>query len=162
MEATTVPTGRIRVLATVVAIVGVVMILAGAATWFLVRDQLVAENITVADDADMLAGWEVADPFTAYAEADVINEHALEASDGRTYAEIPQDEQDTRETVATASFLRSSLYTSVVSFGVAAMAVGVGLVFLFIAWALFGVARGLSVVPVTAETAPDAEPDRLD
>ncbi|MGH8826088.1 MAG: aromatic ring-opening dioxygenase LigA [Jiangellaceae bacterium] len=157
MAATTVATGRIRVLATLVAIAGVVMVLAGGATWFVVRDQLMAENITVADDADMLAGEEVAGPLTAYAQADVINEHALEASGGRTYAEIPQ-EDESRQTVMTASFLRASLFTSVVSFGVAAMAAGIGLVFLLIAWALFGVARSLGVAAATPDLDRDDEP----
>lgn len=161
MAATTVATGRIRVLATLVAIAGVVMILAGGATWLVVRDQLTAENITVADDADMFAGEEVTGPLTAYAQADVINEHALEASGGLTYAEIPQ-EDESRQTVMTASFLRTSLFTSVVSFGVAAMAAGIGLVFLLIAWALFGVARSLGVAAETGDIVRDDEPGRLD
>jgi hypothetical protein len=44
----------------------------------------------------------------------------------------------------TASFLRASLFTSVVSFGVAAMAAGLGLVFILIGWALLSIARSLS------------------
>ena len=44
----------------------------------------------------------------------------------------------------TASFLRASLFTSVVSFGVAAMAAGLGLGFILIGWALLAIARSLS------------------
>jgi hypothetical protein len=46
----------------------------------------------------------------------------------------------------TASFLRASLFTSVVSFGVAAMAGGLGIVLLLIGWALLSVARALRAV----------------
>jgi hypothetical protein len=36
----------------------------------------------------------------------------------------------------TASFLQASLFTSMVAFGVAVMAVGMGIVFILIGWAL--------------------------
>ena len=43
-----------------------------------------------------------------------------------------------RATVMNGSFLRASLFTSVVSFGIAAMAMGLGLVFMLIGFALRG------------------------
>ncbi len=79
-------------------------------------------------------------PLTAYAEADIIEEHALAESDGLTYAELDR-EDPRRETVMTASFLRSSLFTSVVSFGVALMAFGLGIVLVLIGIALLRLAR---------------------
>jgi predicted phage tail protein len=141
--ATGAPTGRVRFMATLVGIAGVIMIIGGVVTWFAVQDQLSAENITVSDDAAMLAGDEVNGPLSAYAEAEVINEHALAETDGMTYAELDREDPN-REVVMTASFLRASLFTSVVAFGVAVMAAGVGLVLLFISVALFGIAQGLS------------------
>ena len=129
-----------RVFAIIVLIIGVVLIVAGGVTWYMVRDQLVAEKITVADDADFLAGDDVDGPFSAYAQADVINEHALEATNGKTYAELDR-EDPARQTAMSASFLRASLYTSVVAFGVAAMAVGLGIALILIALALMSVAR---------------------
>ncbi|HEY9375611.1 MAG TPA: hypothetical protein VIQ02_00770 [Jiangellaceae bacterium] len=137
------PVGRVRFMATLVAIAGVIMIIGGGVTWFTVQDQLSAENITVAEDAAMLAGDQVNGPLSAYAEAEIINEHALAETDGMTYAELDREDPN-RQVVMTASFLRTSLFTSVVAFGVAIMAAGVGLVLLFIAVALFGLARGLS------------------
>ena len=83
---------RARVYAIIVLIIGVVLIVAGGVTWYMVRDQLVAEKITVADDADFLAGDDVDGPFSAYAQADVINEHALEATNGKTYAELDRED----------------------------------------------------------------------
>ena len=106
-------------------VAGAIMVVAGVVTWFAVQTQLADENITVSDDADNFAGDPVDGMLTAYAEANVIEKHALEASGGLTYAELDR-EDPTRETVMTASFLRASLFTSVVAFGVALMAAGVG------------------------------------
>ena len=124
----------------IIIIAGAIMVVAGGVTWFVVQDQLAAEHITVSDDADFLAGDEVDGPFSAYAQAQVINKHALEATGGKTYAELEQDDP-VRATAMSASFLRASLFTSVVAFGVAAMAAGIGLVFILIGLALTRAAR---------------------
>jgi hypothetical protein len=73
-------------------------------------------------------------------EALVINRHALEATGGLTFAELDRDDP-LRQTAMTAAFLRASLFTSVVSFGVALMAAGIGLVLLFTGWALLALNR---------------------
>ena len=114
---------------------GVIMIIAGVATYALVTDQLKDEKIVVSDDADYLAGEPVDGPFTAYAEAEVIKDHALEASGGKTYAELDRDDP-TRSTVQSASFLRASLFTSVVAFGVAVLVVGLGILFILVGLAV--------------------------
>ncbi len=44
--------------------------------------------------------------LSAYSEAQTIEKHALEASGGQTYAELPR-EDERRQTVMTASFLRA-------------------------------------------------------
>jgi len=135
----------IRVLAILVMAAGAVMVVAGVATWFTVQYQLSDEQITVSEDAAHFAGDAVDGPLTAYSQAQTIEKHALKASGGKTYAELAQDDP-TRTTVMTASFLRASLFTSVVSFGVAAMAGGLGIVLLLIGWALLSVARALRAV----------------
>jgi hypothetical protein len=131
-------------------IAGVLLIAAGAITWFVVADQLGDEHIVVSDDAEHFAGSDVQDPFTAYAQANTIKEHALEASDGKTYAQLAQDDP-VRQTVMTASFLRASLFTSVVSFGVAAFAAAMGVLMIVVGYVL----RRLSglVGPVRVEPA---------
>ena len=73
----------------------------------------------------------------------MIEKHALESSGGKTYAELDR-EDPTRQTVMTASFLRSSLFTSVVAFGVAFMAAGLGVVLIGIGIALLLACRRLS------------------
>jgi hypothetical protein len=135
-------TGPLRVLALLVTISGVILMVAGAITWFTVTDQLSDEKIVVSDDADNFAGDDVDGPFTAYAEAEVINDHALEESGGQTYAQLDRDDPR-RDTVMTASFLRASLFTSVVAFGVAAFAFGIGLLMVLVGWALLSVDRTL-------------------
>ena len=129
----------VRLLGILVAVAGVILALGGAVTWFTVQGQLADEQITVSDDASMFAGATVDGPLTAYAQADVINHHALEATDGMTYAELDR-ENPLRDVAMDASFLRASLFTSVVSFGVAAMAMGLGVVVVLIGWALMTLA----------------------
>ena len=129
-----------RVYAIIVLVLGAVFIVAGVVTWFVVRDQLANEKITVSKDADFLAGKPVKGPFTAYAQAEVINKHALEATGGKTYSELGQDDP-LRQTAMSASFLRASLFTSVVAFGVALMAVGLGVTLILVALALLSVAK---------------------
>ena len=121
----------LRSTASIAAIVlGVLMILGGGATWFMVSDTLAEQNITTPDDA-CLAGSAVDGPFTAYCQAQIIQEHTLESTNGMTYAEL--DREDPLRTVAmNASFLRASLFTSVVAFGVAAMAAAGGVMFMLI------------------------------
>jgi len=139
-------TGPLRLLAILVIIGGVIMSVAGAITWVVVTNQLSDEKIVVSDDADNFAGDDVDGPFTAYAQADIINQHALEDTDGQTYAQLDQDDPR-RETVMTASFLRASLFTSVVAFGVAFFAFGLGLVLIVIGFALLRVDKSLRTVP---------------
>lgn len=142
----------VRLLGILVIIAGAILIVAGVFTWIVVQTQLSDENITVSEDADRFGGDAVDGPLTAYAEADAIEGHALEATGGLTYAELDRDDP-ARETAMTASFLRSSLFTSVVAFGVALMAVGLGVVFILIGIALLKLARQPSSAVVVAPAA---------
>jgi hypothetical protein len=156
----------VRLIGLVMIIAGILMILAGGATWALVTTQLKAEHIVVAavtpQNPGRLAGKAVAGPFTAYAQADAINHHALDGAKGRTYAQIGDDAKAlqaklaasglskeevaknpdvlalaaTRDSTMNGSFLRASLFTSVVSFGVAALVIGLGFLFILLGFAL--------------------------
>ncbi len=136
----------VRVLGILVGIAGIILAIGGVVTWFTVQGQLANENITVSEDASMFAGATVDGPLTAYAQADVINHHALESTNGLTYAEMERDDP-LRDVAMSASFLRASLFTSVVSFGIAAMAMGLGVVFVLIGWALMRLAAPTPVTP---------------
>ncbi|GGN12332.1 hypothetical protein FHR83_003574 [Actinoplanes campanulatus] len=132
--------GAVRWIGILLALAGLVMIAAGATTWFTVQSQLADERITVSADAKWFAGEKIDGPLTAYAEADIIEKHALKASGGKTYAELDK-EDPVRATVMNGSFLRASLFTSVVSFGIAAMVVGLGFVISLAGYALFLIGR---------------------
>ncbi|WP_325051467.1 hypothetical protein [Cellulomonas rhizosphaerae] len=127
--------GGVKGIGLLTIIFGIIFVVAGAGTWGAVTTNLGAEKITVSDDADYFAGQLVDTPWEAWVQADVIDQHALEIGGGKTYAELPQDDPN-RDTVMTASFLRASLFTSVVAFGVALLVVGIGVILLFIGFAL--------------------------
>ncbi len=136
----------------VAILAGVLLIVAGGTTWGMVRSQLVAENITVAEDAAMFAGQQVTGPLTAYAQADIINHHALDMAGGKTYAELDR-EDPIRATVMNGSFLRASLFTSIIAFGVAAFAAGMGVLFVLVGYAL-RVLAGRTVPATTTDAIP--------
>lgn len=123
-------------------VVGAILIIAGGFTWGLVRSELVDEKITVSADAEHFGGNTVDGPLDAYYQAEVIQKHALERTDNNTYAQLDR-EDPRREVVMNASFLRASLFTSIVSFGVAAMAAAVGAVF---------IAQGIGLILVGRES----------
>lgn len=143
LEAPQKKVGLVKVLGTLGILGGIALIIVGVIVWALVSAQLRAENITIPDDAMAFQGQTVAGPLTAYVQADIIQYHALDASGGKTYAELEQDDP-VRAVMMNASFLRASLFTSVVSFGVAAFAMGVGVLSI-----LFGAAvNRLASMPV--------------
>ncbi|HEX7100533.1 MAG TPA: aromatic ring-opening dioxygenase LigA [Acidimicrobiia bacterium] len=111
-------------------ILGILLIGGGVGTWLMVSSTLAEQRITTPDDA-CLPGRRVADPFTAYCQARVIQKHTLEATGGKTYAELDR-EDPLRDTAMNSSFLQASLFTSIVAFGVAAMAAGMGVIFILI------------------------------
>jgi hypothetical protein len=130
----------VAVIGLLLIIFGAIMAIAGVATWVAVTNELGAEKIVVSQDATRFAGQPVDTPWEAYSEAETIQKHAMETSGGKTYAELDKADPK-RQTVMTASFLRASLFTSVVSFGVALMATAIGVGFILTGWALRRMAR---------------------
>ena len=202
MSNTTQRSGGVRLAGLITMIAGAFMLVAGGVTWGAVSVNLANEDIKVADDASFAAGTTVDNPISAFAQADIINHHALDGSGGETYAtlggivaghkaaakeaaggdealgamidklDIPglqaasasQDvieatteaaaAQGKRTTMMNASFLRASLFTSVVAFGVAVLVMGLGLLFILVGWALRRLATGDAEVVVAAAPAP--------
>lgn len=131
-----------RKVASITAIVvGIIMAVAGVVTWIVISTTLSDQQITVADDANCAAGDDVNGPISAYCQADIIDHHTLEITGGKTYAELDR-EDPLRETAMQSAFLQASLFTSVVAFGVAAMAVVVGIVMALIGFAIRTPATG--------------------
>ena len=125
----------VRVVGIISIVAGVIFAVAGVVAYVVVQQTLSDQKIVVSDDADVFAGKQVNGPFTAYSQAMVIGKHAKDIGGGKTYAELPQNDPN-RDTVMTASFLQASLFTSVVAFGVAAMATVLGLLLVLLGWAL--------------------------
>lgn len=132
----------------VLFVVGALMIIGGGTTFGMVSSTLSAERITVSPDACM-GGSAINGPLPAYCEAMVISTHALEATGGKTYAELGR-EDPLRQVAMNGSFLRASLFTSVVAFGVAALAVLLGILFILVGVAL----RSLAILLPRAVTPP--------
>ena len=140
-----------KVVAILLYIAGAILLVGGAGTWYTVSNQLAAENITVTDDAPCQQGQDVNGPIEAFCMAEIINTHALEATGGKTYAEL--DREDPLRAVAqSASFLRASLFTSVVAFGVAAFAMGMGLLSILIGVGIGALDKRTQVATLPAET----------
>ncbi|MGB7861078.1 MAG: aromatic ring-opening dioxygenase LigA [Acidimicrobiia bacterium] len=116
-------------------VIGAILIVAGLGTWLTVSSTLAEQQITVAEDASCLAGDEVNGPFSAYCEAKVIEMHALDATGGKYYAELGRDDP-LRAVAQSAAFLQASLFTSVVAFGVAGMAILTGVLFILIGFGM--------------------------
>jgi hypothetical protein len=129
-------------------VLGVLLVLGGAATWLMVSNTLADQRITTPSDA-CLPERTVRGPFTAYCQAQIIQEHTLDTTEGLTYAEL--DREDPRRDVAmNSSFLQASLFTSIVAFGVAAMAIGMGVIFILIGLGIRDVAERTVVAPSAA------------
>jgi uncharacterized membrane protein YraQ (UPF0718 family) len=137
---TPISTRTARIAAIITMVAGAILLAGGVTTWFTVQSNLSDERITVSEDAPRFAEQAVNGPFTAFQEAQMIEKHYLESTKGKTYAELDR-EDPIRETAMTASFLRASLFTSVVSFGVAAMAFGLGVVLIIAGFGLYSLAR---------------------
>jgi ABC-type sugar transport system permease subunit len=125
-----------RTTASIAAIVvGIIMAIAGVVTWVVISNTLADQRITVADDAKCAAGDDVNGPISAYCQANIINHHTEAITGGKTYAELAQDDPK-RATAMDSAFLQASLFTSVVAFGLSAMAFVLGIVLTLIGFAL--------------------------
>ncbi len=141
----------VRIIGIIAIVAGAFSVVAGGVTYYVVHRELADQHITVSDDAANMAGEDVTGPLTAYAQAMAIKDHATKAGGGKTYAELAQDDP-ARQTVMTADFLQASLFTSVVAFGVAVLAMGLGVMFVLFGVALLAIARS---APRREPSAPD-------
>ena len=116
-----------------------------------VKSELVAQNIVTPEDA-RIPNVQVKDIPTARAMADIINEHALAATGGKTYSEMDRDDP-ARGTALNAANLRTSLYTSIMAFEISTLVMGLGLMILVMGVAIAGLGVVLAslVVPTLAE-----------
>jgi len=135
-------TGRsVRGRAIFTIILGILLALAGILAWIFTTHQLGAQGITVPTNEyggimSAFSGHRVNNPLAAMAQAEVINEHTMAATGGRTFAQIPQGEE-VRATAQTAAFLQASLFTSVLAFALSLLVFALGILFIVIGSALY-------------------------
>lgn len=127
--------GSTAVLGRFVTAAGIVEILVGAAVWAVVSRRLADERIVVPGSARWFPNRTVRDPLTAFEEAEVVRRITLKATGGRTYGEMTEDDPKARMALD-ASLIRSSLFTAILAFGMAATQVALGAVFVIVGKAL--------------------------
>jgi hypothetical protein len=148
-------------------VLGIGMIVVGAAGREDVRDRLAQEQIVGTPDSE-IAGEDVDTGSEATEFADTIRRHTLEATGGKTYAEMPRavfadsgeavadDQVDQllesgkaidnpeREIWITSTALSTALNTSYFAESVSTFAIAVGVALLLIGIGLFVLARGVA------------------
>lgn len=124
-----------RILGILVIVIGIGFFLGGSIGWFTVKSQLADEQITVSDNGESHAGKKVEGPFTAFAQANAVKKDVLEATAGRTFAQLEMDEP-VREMALQGASVRTSLLTSALSFGVSSLAASSGISFVLLGSAL--------------------------
>jgi hypothetical protein len=129
--------GSTAVLGRFVTAAGIVEVLAGAVAWAVVSRRLADEKIVVPGSARWFPNRTVRDPLTALEEAEVVRQITLKATGGRTYGEMAADDPMARMALD-ASLIRSSLFTAILAFGIAATQVALGGVFVALGRALTG------------------------
>jgi hypothetical protein len=130
----------VAVMARLITYAGVFAASGGVLAWLTARSQLAGERIVVPASAEWLSGRTVNGPLTALAEAEAIRKAALEATGGKTYSELGED-NPTAQIAMQASLLRSSLLTSVLAFGLAATEMALGAVLVAMGTALSRISR---------------------
>jgi hypothetical protein len=129
--------GSMAVLGRFVTAAGIVEVLVGAAAWAVVSRRLADEKIVVPGSARWFPNRTVRDPLSALEEAEVVRRITLKATGGRTYGEMAEDDPMARMALD-ASLIRSSLFTAILAFGIAATQVALGAVFVVLGRALAG------------------------
>lgn len=119
-------------------ITGSVLLYVGLDSKAQAKEVLAAERIVTPEDAS-IPNTPVDSAETAWAQAEVIQKHALEATGGKTYAELDRDDP-LRQTYLTASNLRTALLSAYMSFKIADLVTGLGALFLAL-----GLGGGLAI-----------------
>src|SRR5215211_2831282 len=138
----------------VLAGAGLFMMMQGKSAHDDVRDTLSSERIVAAEDAGVPAA-PVTGPEEAKAQADVIREHVLSLTGGKTYAELARDDPN-RNTYLQSITLRTALMESYLAFKISDLVVGIGaiVVLLGLSHVVLGLYLGLIL--------PRAEVERLE
>lgn len=106
-----------------------------------VRAELKAEHIVTPEDASR-PGIAVVDGPSAVVQANIIKKHSLEASGGKTYAQLERTDP-ARATVFQGDMLRTALLSSSLAWNVANLVIGLGALVFFLGTVLLTVGLAL-------------------
>ncbi|MBP9701463.1 MAG: hypothetical protein KBD47_00595 [Candidatus Pacebacteria bacterium] len=114
--------------------VGVFMILGGIWGIFFTYKNVARESITTPPDAS-IPSTKVRGPLTLKAQSDIIRQHVLHTTEGKTYAQMPQTEA--RNIWITATTLITALNLGIVSYALSGIVMFVGVLSILIGIILF-------------------------
>jgi hypothetical protein len=144
-----------------VVVIGIIFIISGLWGILFTYKNVAQEKITTPPDAS-IPERPVRGPFTLKAQADIIREHTLNITGGKTFAEMPQmvvkvDEtgkqildkdgkpvmvqNEARNIWVVAQTLMTALHMAILAYAVSALAVIIGLVFVFLGVSLFSLSK---------------------
>src|SRR5262245_28383318 len=109
---------------------GLFMIQQGRSAHDEVEDTLSSERIVTPEDAGIPTS-PVTGPEEAKAQADIIREHTLKITGGKTYAELDRNDPN-RNTYLQSVTLRTALMESYLAFKVSDLVVGMGVIVVFL------------------------------
>jgi hypothetical protein len=137
----------------VLAGAGLFMVMEGRNAHDEVRDTLSSERIVTPEDAGIPTA-PVTGPEEAKAQADIIREHILRITGGKTYAELDRNDPN-RNTYLQSVTLRTALMESYLAFKVADLVVGMGIivVLLGLSHVVLGLYLGIAVVKPASQRA---------
>ena len=131
---------------------GIFMIAEGRSAHDEVRDTLADERIITAEDAEIPLA-EVDSAEEAQAQADIIREHALAASGGKTYAELDR-EDPARAVYLNSVTLRTALMESYLAFKVSDLVAGMGVIVVLLGLSHVALGIFLGLVVKSREQTP--------
>jgi len=118
---------KLLIVSAVLAIgVGLVMVLGGGWAVMFTYQNVAAENIVTPEDA-AIPNVPVRGPLTLKAQADVIREHALKSTGGKTYAEMSREDEG-RDIWITATTLTAALNLGIITYLFSGLVILFGLI----------------------------------
>jgi len=117
---------------------GIVFVAGGAWGIGFTYQNVAREKIVTPSDAS-IPNKPVRGPFTLKSQADVIRKHALEASDGKVYAEMPRDAD--RGTWVTATMLTTALNLGILTYVFSGLVVLFGCISIWTGYIFYALSR---------------------
>lgn len=119
----------------IAVVFGLIFIAGGVWGLCFTYKSITSENIVTPTDA-IIAEAPVRGPATLKAQADIIRQHTLTTTGGKTYAEMARE--DDRSMWITATTLNTALYQGIIAYGLSAIAVANGIFMLLMGLLLCG------------------------